>query len=150
MTTIIDDIEDAMSAGSLNCRVTYGLDVNAGEVDSLITQYGMARIFQATSLDVVNSDIVVSSGGLLYDVAAFMIVIDNTAKAAVDGLHAWFTGIGFVTENGVLGIPGGAPWSFQDLRIYKWQPAGGLPLRAEKLGDKWVALVAVELLLRSV
>lgn len=149
MTTIIDDIEDAMAAGSLNCRVTYGLDVTVDEVDSLISQYGVARIFQATSLD-LNSDIVVSSGGALWDIAALMICIDTTAKAAVESLHAWLVGIGFETENSVIGIPPQAPWAFQSLRIYRWQPAGGLPLRAEKLGDKWVALVACEIQVRKV
>jgi len=150
VTTIIDDIEDAMAAGSLNCRVTYGLDVTVDDVNSLISTHGVCRIFQATSVDVTDSDIVVSSGGALWDIAAFMICIDNTPKAAVDALHAWFIGLGFETENSVIGVPPQAPWTFQTLQIFKWQPAGGLPLRAEKLGEKWVALVAAEINVRKV
>jgi hypothetical protein len=149
VTTIIDDIEDAMIAGSLNCRITYGMDVDEVETTKLITDYGVARIFQPTSVD-PSSEMVVSSGGALWDVAAMMICINTTAKSAVDSLHAWLVGIGFVTENGVVGIPPGAPWTFQTLSIYKWQPAGGLPMRAERLGDKWVALVACEIQLRKV
>lgn len=149
MTTIIDGIEDAMAAGSLTCRVTYGLDVTADDTDRLIAAHGVARIFQATSLEPF-SDIVVSSGGLLWDIAAFMIVIASTPKDAVDGLHDWFVGIGFETENGVVGVPPGAPWTFQTLEIHKWQPAGGLPLRAEQLGKHWVALVAAEINVRKV
>lgn len=149
MTTIIDDIEDAMAAASLNCRVTYGLDVTVDDVTQMISDYGACRILQATTVDATDSDIVVSSGGALWDVAAFMICIDDTPKAAVSALHAWFTGLGFETENGVIGIPGRAPWTFQTLQIFKWQPAGGLPLRAEKLGEKWVALVAVQIQVRK-
>ena len=147
--TILDQIETAMAAGSFNCKITYGLDPSEIEVKGMIEDYGIARIIQPTTVD-LQSDIVVSSGGLLWDIAAFMIVIGNSSKAAVDGLHAWFVGIGFETENGVIGIPAQAPWAFQDLRIYRWQPAGGLPVRAEKLGEKWVALVACDIQVRKV
>lgn len=147
MTSIIDDIEDAMAAGDLNCIVTYGRDSmpTVQNVDELISSYGVARILQAEDMT-VDSDIVTSSGNLVYDIAAFMICIHNSAKEAVSALHAWFSGIGFETENGEVGIPPGAPWDFETIRIFQWQPAGGLPLRAEQLGDKWVALVAVNIL----
>lgn len=142
-----DALENAMNAAGLPVQTSYCEDLTGDITSGAILADGKCLVIQP--LPFKYDDEITSSTGanVLRMTADLLAVSDVGAKDAVQTLHDWFTDIGWVTENGILGTPAGAPWLLGTIKIYEWEPEGGLPTTALKFGKYWAAAVRVNLLI---
>lgn len=148
MISIVTDIETAMTAGSFPCTVHYGRPDAEEYQDIVMTATGVKRYFIVDTLD-PKQEFALASGGVSSALSCVMAAIATTRKGAVEKLHDWLIGIGFETENNIIGIPASAPWTFQTLQIFSLDLVGGLTMSAEKLGKYWIAPQVVDLVVRK-
>lgn len=145
--TAFDALENAMNAAGLPVQTSYCEDLTGDITSGAILADGKCLVIQPLPFN--NSDEISSASGadVLSLQADLLAVSDENAKDAVQTLHDWFTDIGWVTENGILGTPPAAPWLLGAIKIYEWEPEGGLPMTALKFGKYWAAAVRVNLLI---
>ena len=145
-----DALQDAMVAAGMPVQTSYSEDLTAEITSGAIIEDGQFLVMQPLPFN-YDEEIVSASGADVLNVRADLLAVSAVgAKDAVTKLHAWFEDLGWVTENGILGTPPGAPWTVGNIQIYELEPEGGLPTTALKFGQYWACLVRVNLLINVI
>ena len=142
-----DALQNAMNTAGLPVQTSYSEDLTGDITSGDILANGQFLVIQPLPFRNADEDSSATGAAVLILQADLLAVSDVGSKDAVQKLHSWFTTIGWVTENGILGTPAGAPWLLGTIKIYEWEPEGGLPMTALKFGKYWAAAVRVNMLI---
>lgn len=137
----------AMITAGLPVQISYCEDLTDDITSGAILADGKFLVVQPLPFN-YDTEIVKASGADVLNVRADLLAVSaENARDAVVKLHEWFEDISWVTEEGVLGTPPGAPWPLGNIQIFQWEPESGLPTTALKFGKYWACPVRVNLLI---
>lgn len=145
-----DALQNAMNAAGIPAQTSYCEDLTSDITSGAILADGQFLVMQPLPFR-YDEEMTSATGADVLNMRADLLAVSNVgAKDAVQKLHQWFEDIGWVTENDILGTPPAAPWTLGSIKIYEWEPEGGLPSTALKFGEYWAAAVRVNLLIKVI
>jgi len=147
MIATIDAIVDAHTADGYPISVFWGGVLDKKTLFDQITESSptLRYLIPAPNGGGVTDDFVLASGGKVKFLKMWMVAITKDSRTAVQAGHDWLERIGFTTENGVVGYPASAPWTYQTLLINAWRTVADVNLFSEQYGDVWLWEQPVEI-----
>lgn len=134
MIAVYDAILAAHKADAFPVEIRYGGTITKDEAAGKVKAQGIARYIIAAPLD-VDSELYKATDGSVKELKFWKVIFARTAKDCVQGLQDWFIRVGAVSDTGIVGIPGHAPWTYSTLSVLKWRPVGSLEQYAEVYGE---------------
>lgn len=155
LTTILDDIEDALNAAGalqsppIKFSTLYGRGNTSELLIAVASKTGSFNIISSPMLNTEDEVMREDNSDLNY-MTLFMATVTKNDKDSVAALHNWFKMVGYVKENGIIGRPPKAPYIFQGLEVHQWAPSkGGVLMGAEQIGEWWICYQECDVALRK-
>jgi hypothetical protein len=142
---MILNFETAFNTAGFDCISSLtgrGVDVDENEIDTLITANTVARILTAgEDIDPALSDFYAE--GLITHSVLFMWTIGQKPKETLNAALEWLKEI-WVTPKDVLGYPGKMPIDYNGIRIWRYNPTGGVMRNVGQLGSFYALAQPIE------
>ncbi len=140
---IMDAFEEACAAAEVPIEVLYGGDYEDATMWEKLAAAGVQRAV-IPDREELQSDVEIESGSALFRVPCEFVIVmplkdgETVGKDLVDAMRDFLVELGFVTENGNVGVPPNTPFDFENVRFTGVEFPVGRNLQPEKFGEVWL------------